>query len=200
MESSETSNESKTSATELIIKKDYRVYEKYKSVLEKNFIREESPEILVIHGTAGGAVTSGLIDWMLSGARHDYYKNSIGLFNWLIGRNGAVIEIIPAHIWTHHAHAGSQRHKKMLSVELVNPSRSNGVEYTPDQYTSLLALIDSVAKKYRIKTVQSHDSLKPSAMPDLPPCPGNFNWQIFENEMLSKNYEIKKMKEGVYEI
>ncbi len=36
---------------EVEMKEDFRIYEKYKEFLQDDFVREESPTILVIHGT-----------------------------------------------------------------------------------------------------------------------------------------------------
>lgn len=188
----------------MIIEKDHRVYEKFKSDLHPHFVRNRTPNVLVIHGTAGTDTHENLIKWMMGDSNNNRYKNGIGLFNWDICRSGKVYEVIPPVLFTHHAHAGSARHRTMLSVELCNPTRDNKGHYTVEQYSSLNELIWYCMTHYPLTRIMSHDASKrmyaPAFLDKTVSCPGSLDWQIIENGLIDKGVNFVKNFEGNYSI
>lgn len=188
----------------ILIKKDHRIFNKYKENLE-TFRRSQDPLTLVIHGTGGGGSANSLVEWMLSGEFDEKYKKGIGLFNYLIDLSGETYEIIPPIYWTHHAHAGKENHKKMLSVELINKDKENKNRYTPPQYLALSFLIKILIKKYGELKIVSHQWCKKNYAPreinNTINCPGsNFDFLSLTNMLMGwdvrmidiDNFEVKK--------
>lgn len=150
-------------------------------------------DTFVIHGTAGG----GTLNWMRNMSTNSFrgkrYKRDIGLFHFIIERDGSITEIIDPTRWTHHATIG-RRDAKTIGVELVNPSSTNTISYTKKQYESLIWLYTYL--RYRdgyknMKSMASHARLKSKYGNGWKNCPGRgFSWESFREE-LSKRFDFK---------
>jgi hypothetical protein len=142
----------------------------------------EDIQEITIHGTGGGT-GQGIIAWMESDSceRKPLYKNGVGLFPYLIDRDGTVHEIMPPEDWYYHSEAGYYD-RFSIGVELVNDQINNGGEYTEDQYKSLMLLMQLVCGKYSIKRITSHDHNRGKFSGLVPkPCPGpNFDKAAIE--------------------
>lgn len=133
---------------------------------------------IVIHGTGGGTA-KGIIDWMSSDTceRRELYKQAIGLFHFMIDRNGDIYEILNPEVWTYHSESGFHDHKT-IGIELVNPELLNAGEYTDDQYDSLNTLMSKIIDRFKIDTISTHDYNRKFFSGSKPkPCPGHkFDW------------------------
>ena len=149
---------------------DNRLREKYKGLERKP---EDISEI-TIHGTGGGTAR-GIIEWMTSDAceRAELYKKGIGLFPYMIDRNGTIYEIMPPVDWYYHSEAGAYD-KHTIGIELVNDKINNAGDYTEHQYESLFKLIQLLCGTYAIKKITSHDTNRRiySGLGSKP-CPGD---------------------------
>lgn len=153
-----------------------------------NKLREKQPTEIVIHGTGGGS-KKGIIKWMLNPGKwkEERYNKGIGLFHYLIGRDGSITEIINPNYWVYHSTSGSHD-KKTIGIELVNPSKTNKRKYTEKQYIALIDLIkNNLMMKYRIDTIVSHKfniwKYNKNARKYDKECPGNFNWNRLNKEI-----------------
>jgi len=137
------------------IHRDMSVRELYKKGWEKRKRKKQLNEV-VLHGTAGGITTDSMLKWMAGGERAREYNRGIGLFHYLVGREGEVVEVIDPDYWVYHS--GSGWHDKCtVGIELINPSKLNDMPYTAKQYEALEKLIFGVLlAKYDISKITSH--------------------------------------------
>lgn len=145
----------------------------------------------VIHGTGGG----GTLRWMryqvkLNSKRGLKYQRGVGLFHYLIERNGMIWEIIDPDMWVWHASVGNID-GGTIGVELLNPSPFNRKKYTVEQYDALLALYTHLrTKKYpKMDIMISHNRAKQKISGRTKKCPGKgFDWRLWRN-MVAKQYK-----------
>lgn len=104
-----------------------------------NRVRKVKPQEVVIHGTGGGNSVEGFMSWMYNDGRPGY-NDGIGLFHYLIGPKGEVIEIIDPEYWVYHSHS-DQHSVYEIGIEMMNSSKSNRDAYTQAQYDSVFKLI-----------------------------------------------------------
>jgi len=154
--------------------------------------RKRSPQKIkeiVIHGTAGGDTIEHMIHWMLTGERRPRYFKGIGLFHYLIGQDGTIVEILDELYWVYHSH--SDKHDKhTIGIELINTAKNNAAPYTDAQYENLFKLIfNHLLRCYpTIDSITSHkyNMIKYSHM--RYECPGNFEWLRLRNALHEYNY------------
>ena len=139
---------------------------------------------IVIHGTGGGVNAVSLLRWMITGGRAEEYKKGIGLFHYLIDRDGEIYKLYNLEKWMYHSSSG-QHDKCTVGIELMNPSANNQVEYTAEQYKSLAEIIEAINKLVPIKTIAGHGYNKQKYSGSYKVCPGRFDWFNF-GEMLDK--------------
>jgi N-acetyl-anhydromuramyl-L-alanine amidase AmpD len=149
------------------------------------FDRNRQVSTVVLHGTGG----KGTYQYVLGGARKKLYKKGIALFHYLIERDGATIEIIDPDKWVYHSSSG-QQDERTIGIELVNPHNSNQDQYTNAQYESLFFLIfDYLMDRYNINIIVSHNRMKEKYSGGNKVCPGNFDWDKLESEMVKRGLE-----------
>lgn len=166
--------------------KDTGIRNKY----HQGFTRLCKPTEITIHGTGGGP---GVLKWMYGGERSKYYKKGIGLFHYLIKRNGKTTEVIDPKNWVWHSSSG-EHDEYTIGIELVNLSPGNLLGYTEAQYLSLFQLIDFLYEKYPIKIIRSHNITKKiwSKSKRGKVCPGpRFDWEKLAR-YLSGMVEVEK--------
>ena len=166
-------------------------------------IRSVAPEEIVIHGTAGGKSTAGLLHWMYNWGRPKYNKG-IGLFHYAIGRgekgekDGLIVEVISPEYYVYHSTSGKHA-KREIGIELLNPSKSNRDSYTDLQYKSLFKLIfDHLFILYPTVTrivghrynIWKYNSKKAAQKYDKN-CPGNFEQKRLEEELEKRGYSYE---------
>ena len=154
------------------------------------FARVDSPHLITLHGTGGGVDAEALFKWYetlptltdkWSINRTANLNRGIGMYHYLIDRDGTVYEMLNELKWAYHSHAG-RNDRATLGIELINPDRSNGFQYTDEQYTALNNLISNINLRHTIKGIESHNyrarrysNLVP---PAVTPCPGvGFDWE-----------------------
>jgi N-acetyl-anhydromuramyl-L-alanine amidase AmpD len=166
------------------MKIDNRVSDKW----HRGFRRELQVTTIVLHGTAGTKSTRGLIGWMLEGHRQNLYKKGIALFHFVIDLQGEVTRIIDPEFWVYHSSCGIQD-ERTIGIELINPDPNNKNSYTDLQYESLFKLIfDELMKTFpSIRAIASHKRMKQKFSGGTKNCPGNFDWNKLEEEMIERN-------------
>jgi hypothetical protein len=179
--------------------KDDRIFLKYFASIAANFIRtDDTISEITIHGTGGFNSAPAELNWMMGGERQADYVQGIGLFHYIIDRDGMIYQIIPDEYWVHHSSSG-HHDQFTLGIELVNPTTNNSGKYTLDQYNSLFDLIKFAISKYNIFTIAGHSAtcLKYSGIVKKPPkCPGDgFRW-----EMLESNFNAEKIEDERYKL
>jgi len=117
---------------------------------------------------------------------------SMGLFHYLITRDGNVWEIIDPDRWVYHSSSG-RKDKHRIGIELENPDRQNRTAYTPEQYKLLYALIfENLMDWYpKIDVILSHKRAfeKASRGKYTKECPGTgFNWNTLEHYMQNNGF------------
>jgi len=148
----------------------------------RGFERERQPDTVVIHGTGGG----GTYQYVLGGGRKKLYKKGIALFHYLVERDGKVIEIIDPDRWVYHSSSGKQD-EKTIGIELLNHDKNNKDQYTNAQYEALFFLIfDYLCDRYSIRIIASHNRMKEKYSDGNKNCPGNFDWDLLESEMVKR--------------
>ena len=159
--------------------------------------RDKPPNKIVLHGTAGGGrggkvgEPGGLYNWMLSGERGEEYKRGVGLFPFLIERDGDIIELLNADLWVYHSGIGAED-SETIGIELVNRKRENAGVYNADQYESLEFLLSILLEKYPIETIWGHSAILMDRRVKVnrTPCPG----QEFEWSRLHDYFDRKQIK------
>ena len=182
---------------------DKTVRTKYKSGWI-NKVRKTPITEVVIHGTAGGETVAGLLNWMYQYGRQVEYYKGIALFHYLIGRglkgekDGLIVEVIDPEYFVYHS-SSSSNDKSTIGIELLNTSKSNRNPYTDGQYESLFCLIfDHLMNLYPISRITSHRyniwrwNPKSIAQKYDKDCPGNFDWERLDDELLERGYAFKK--------
>jgi N-acetyl-anhydromuramyl-L-alanine amidase AmpD len=163
---------------------------------------ERKPEDIsqiVIHGTGGGSSAESLIRWMDTGERSEDYKKGIALFHYLIDYNGDVYNIIDPSKWVYHSSSGAHD-KKTIGIELMNKNVNNEDVYTLSQYKSLCDIILELMTKYHITSFIGHGACKQIYSKSYKECPGNFDWSILADELVSRGYNLKMDNEYIYEV
>ena len=151
---------------------------------------------IVLHGTGGGSSAAGLIKWMEDGERSESYLKAIGLFHYLIDFDGQVIEIIDPEKWVYHSSSG--RHdKETLGIELMNSESKNTGDYNLGQYKALVDLFDILYDKYTVSSIIGHGACKMIYSGSYKECPGNFEWEILTDEMISRGYTFTYSEEKI---
>jgi len=162
--------------------KELRIREKF----TKGFLRGNNVYEIIIHGTGGGSTAEGMFNWMLTGERQERYKQGIGLFHYLIDRQGKIYEIISPEMWVYHSGTG-KHDSETIGIELINTSSKNLDEFTSKQYESLDFLIDYLLQYYYIEIIEGHGQCQKRLTGIYKQCPGNFDW----NAITPIGFEIK---------
>ena len=141
------------------------------------------PKEIIIHGTGGGYT----LEWMRNGGRAEQYYKGIGLFHYLIERDGKIWEIIHPDRWVYHSSRG-RKDRRSIGIELENHSRTNQWDYSEAQYNSLFWLSFKYLKEMypKIDVIMSHKRAwqKASGGKKWKECPGPaFDWKVLEKYM-----------------
>lgn len=187
----------------LNILQDNRVRELY----HKGYARNNEPDEITIHGTAGGRTANDIINWMLSlkeiydnpklqigkeweVKRVAQYLKGIGQFHYIIDQDGMTTQLYPTDVWVYHSESG--KHDMFtIGIELVNPLRKNGGVYTDAQYCSLARLIEELKAQYPINIVTTHsyNAKLYSKVDKTTPCPGDsFLFNKLMDELKLKSF------------
>lgn len=169
-------------------KLDTRIRDKY----NQGFVRRDDEVThLIVHGTGGGRKAEDCIKWMINGgdlgggkSRESQYRRGVALFQFLIDRDGTVIELLNPHKWVYHSSTMDfDRHT--IGVELINPDRSNGGHYTDNQYLSLVQLYTFLRERFRnMYYITGHGSIKRQRTNKTKACPGDgFNWKVLNLDL-----------------
>jgi len=150
---------------------------------------------VVIHGTGGGNTIEGILQWMYDGEFAANYVKGIGLFHYLIGNKGDIVEIIDPEYWTYHSTSG-YNDRRTIGIELFNSSKSNRDPYTKEQYESLFKLIFKylIPLYPTITNITSHRAniLTYNNGKGLKQCPGpEFSWEKLDSELKSQGYTFE---------
>jgi N-acetyl-anhydromuramyl-L-alanine amidase AmpD len=132
---------------------------------------------IVIHATAG----LGTIKWMeTSDERKEQWSKGIGLFHFLIDRQGQVTEVIDPEFYVFHSSSG-QHDLFTIGIELEKSKSNNSDVITLEQSDSLLSLIKQLCMMYpNISKIVSHDyNAKTFSNRPPKPCPGAFPVESF---------------------
>jgi hypothetical protein len=130
---------------------------------------------IVIHGTGGG----GTLPFMKQGGQGKQDKK-IGLFHYLIEKNGDIIQLVEDLEWVYHSSAGKMD-KNSIGIEILKTKADNSDIPTKEQYTAILELIKSLVEKYNIDCFMSHDySRKKYSNKSPKPCPNTFDWGLLK--------------------
>ena len=115
----------------------HRIYKvpEIKRKFTEGFNRDsEDVETIVLHGTGG----PGTLVWITklikpSSKKGRKLKIGIGLFQYLIERDGKIYCLIDPTKWVYHSSMGNND-RKTIGIELLNPSPGNLLPYTKEQY------------------------------------------------------------------
>lgn len=145
---------------------------------------------IVLHGTAGGSTLNFVRN--ATGTRAHRYRHNVGLFHYLIQRDGDIWEIIDPDRWVYHSQRSS-KDSHTIGIELVNLDYGNRGDYTDKQYDSLDYLIfGHLMEEYpKISIIMSHTRSYQKYVGGNRrlPCPGpGFEWDILEKSMDSRGY------------
>lgn len=178
---------------------------------DHGYERGTEPIWLTIHGTAGG----GTLEWILSAEpgskRFQKYAAGVGLFHYLIDRDGSITNIIDPDKWVFHSSI-NYLDRQTIGVELLNPDFRNREPYTEEQYVSLITLYRYLRNKYPLTVMLSHNrsmqKIIYEARGKKPPqvakaCPGpGFNWPKFRQMMVDFGYTFQYdvSKESIWNI
>lgn len=185
--------------------KDDRIFNKYFKDVSRTFKRKmEDINEIIIHGSGGSDTAKGIIKWMLDGGsladgsnRIDDYKKGVSLFHFEIDDNGDIYEIVPIEYRCHHSSSG--RHdKNTIGIELVQTGIDNKKKYSIYQYNSLFWLIKDIITKCPIEVIAGHSVTKQiysGSYKDNPPCPGNFDWKMLED-----NFNVTKIRNEIFKL
>lgn len=194
---------------------NYTIDERVSKLYHKGYKRTCKPDEIVLHGTAGGATSKAIIDWMLSLKeiydkpalqqgkdweikRVAQYLRGIGQFHLIIDRDGTVTQLYSPDVWVYHSE--SSRHDALtIGIELVNPLKKNAGDYTEAQYKALAKVIEDLKAKYpsiNKITTHSYNALTYSNVKKSTPCPGDsFSFQRLIEHMnmkvLTQDYGLK---------
>ncbi len=130
---------------------------------------------IVVHGTAGG----GTLNFMKNGGagRQD---DKIGLFHYLIEKNGEIIQLVEDLEWCYHSSSG-QKDRNSIGIELLKLKSNNGDVPTTKQYEALQDLIILLKADFNLDQIMSHDySRKFYSNKPPKPCPGTFDWNLLK--------------------
>ena len=155
---------------------------------------------IVVHGTGGGSSAKALMNWMLSGERATWYKQGIGLFHFIIDRDGTIYQIADIMKWFYHSSSG--KHDKLtIGIECMNPDSNNKGDYTDAQYESLAWLsLDYLLKLYPVNRIVSHDYNFNTYSQGRKNCPGNFDWKKLEQAMTDRGVKFSEIITEAYKI
>lgn len=181
---------------------DDRIMEKY----SKGLSRSGHPiTTIVLHAAMGRA--KGIIQWMLDGGvmpdgskREKDYYNAIGMFHFINDRDGTIYRVIDEinFVW------GSQAKDEevgIVAIENCKINNDNSDTLTEAQYQSLASFIYNLRMKYpTIYKIRTHDYYRARIGIKPKPCPGNFDWTLFENNMEFLNMKLTKIGECDYKI
>lgn len=168
--------------------KDYAIRSKWTHGTPRN---PDKVNTIVYHGTGGG----GTYNYVLSGVRfktmpRNKYYDGIGLFHYLIERNGQIIEVIDPDNRVFHSSRG-MKDDYTIGIELVNQDSNNANGYTKKQCDSLFWLtFDVLYVQYPISIIMSHKRSiqKYSPRSGVKECPGKgFDWKLLEQEMYNRD-------------
>lgn len=137
----------------------------------------------VVHHTAGSGTWQGLRDWMLSvtGKRKANYKRGIGLFPFVIQKNGTLAKFGPIARWWYHSHAG-KHDSETIGIEIIH----NKGSFSKQQYETLFWLLFEYIPFHceNYKSIVSHDHNMMKYTGKKKSCPGpDFEWAKLEKEM-----------------
>lgn len=162
----------------------------------EGYNRTKPIKYIVLHGTGGGNSARALLNWMANpnDAQKARYRKGVALFHYLIDKTGAIHEIIDPDKWVYHASIGKMD-GGTIGIELLNPSRDNSKHYTPAQYAALWSLIENLRERYKsIEKIISHRYAKAIlGKGKHKNCPGNFDWSLLANAVLSDGAEPVKV-------
>jgi hypothetical protein len=170
---------------------DTRIRDKYHTGFDR---KDSAVSHFIVHGTAGGSKAEDCLKWMIRGGdmgggnfRKDDYKRGIALFQYMIDRDGKIIELISPHKWVYHSSTGSFD-AMTIGAELINPDRNNGGGYTDMQYKSLAMLYKFLNERFgNLKIMQGHGAIKKEKTGSSKTCPGKgFAWMKL-NSLLIDN-------------
>jgi N-acetyl-anhydromuramyl-L-alanine amidase AmpD len=103
------------------------------------------------------------------------YKDYTVSAHYLIGRDGAIYQLVDEKNIAYHAGVGQTPDKRnhinnfSIGIELMNTKID---KFTAEQYASLNKLLSEIKSRYTIKYVLGHDQVSPSRKTD----PWNFDW------------------------
>jgi len=186
---------------DIIIDKQIRM--KYQQGWIKK-VRKGNITEVVCHATAGSTSAHGIMSWVMGGERAALYNKGIGLFHYLVDRDEPnIVEIIDPTFWVWHSTSGDHD-QETIGIEHVNPSMTNRLPLTENQYELSFNLIfNHLLPQYpTIKRIVSHDynAWKYSGIGPKP-CPGpGFDWVRLEKEFLKYKLKFNKIGVGAYEI
>jgi N-acetyl-anhydromuramyl-L-alanine amidase AmpD len=175
----------------------------------RGFERSAPPRAIIIHGTGGG----GTLKWMENAAesrdgrdrvRAARYRRGIGLFHYLVERDGTAVEVIDPAMWVAHSTSGDYD-RGTVGIELLNPGFTNAAEYTEHQYAGLFSLVDMLMSMFPIRTIAGHHVTAvrysgPASRKGLPPCPGNFDWERLCMHLSSGGFLFRRGREMIDDI
>lgn len=173
---------------------DTRIRDKYNTGMPR---KDSLVTHLIVHGTAGGSKAEDCLKWMIKGGdmgggrfRRDDYKRGIALFQYMIDRDGKIIEVISPHKWVYHSSTG-QFDINTIGVELINPDRANGGTYTDFQYKSLAMLFKFLIERFEnLKILQGHGAIKKEKSGSTKVCPGTgFVWPKLNSLLIDNMYQ-----------
>ena len=187
---------------DIIINKELR---KYTEGLER---KDSDVTTIIIHGAGVVGSAKSMIKWMADGGimpdgskRESLYKKGIALTQYVVDKDGQVIELFNPHNWLYHSSTG-KFDKHTIGIELINGSVDNSKDYKKAQYYELVNLIKFLMTKFNnIKVITGHGKIKERVTGGAKECPGKgFNWITFLALLLQAEIKIKNASSERLEI
>lgn len=186
------------------IEKDTQLYNRYYQMWSKK--RKEllgtrslkDIKEIVVHHTEGTGNWIGLRHWMLfqRSDRNKAYGNGIGLFQFCIEKEGAIINCWPLEIPVFHSSC-YLHDKETIGIEIIHKYG----EFTPKQYESLNFLISYLINVCDIKRIVTHDYNYLKYSKNTKGCPGKFfKWFMIEDGLNKRKIKFTSNNKNFIEL
>jgi N-acetyl-anhydromuramyl-L-alanine amidase AmpD len=177
----------------IIIDKEFRA--KYGNGLDR---KGKAVKEIVVHATAGGSSAKAVIQWMINGERASEYLRGVSSFHYVINFDGLIYEVIDPQYWVYHSSSG-KHDQQTIGIELMDKTRDNTGEYTPEQYKALAYLIGHLGTSFpEIEQVTTHKYNIQKYSKQFKQCPSDkFSFDTLKKELQKCGVISTTITEGI---